>query len=701
MSRNIYKRSNRTGTTSSDILRDPINTLAQLRAYPVTDTLDKTLVYVKEESGVFAYHYDSTGTDDGSEVIEPDSGSGRWIKVIGGDSYTDEAAVDAVATALVQGSNITITYDDPNNTITISGQAGYTDEEARDALANALVAGTNVSIVVDDAGDTITISSTDTNTNQLTTWTITDGTTSTVIAHNDTVEFAGTNGISVSESSGVITIDGSGVSGGVSSITIGAEGTPSGDGSIAWNSGTETLTYTPPDLSLLGSDNLGDHTATQDLDMSNYNVLNSGYIAFNTAVDYDPSEGELVWNSDEKTLDLGQGGATLQIGQEVQVPAVNQTGTAIPNGAAVKATGTTGASGKITVAPMDSSSTGDMPSVFIGIATETIAAGGEGKITTFGKVRGIDTSTYTNGDILWLDPANPGGLTTTQPEAPDLKIAAAYVIYAATAQNGGTIMVRANAGIDLHNNHRVQVANLAGGDLLYWNPVNTRWENTSMNTASSTISLQSDPTTGEPTIDVEPALAAGVYGSTSIGTKIAQITVDSYGRVSNITTGVCTTGDITQLTVSGDSGSFTDTAGSVAFTIAGGTGVTTSVSGSTVTVSAEASAMGTGVLDIGNTTDRSITTTDNIATYYVVKSAGEPGDVAIIAVEEYAEGSMLTIVNKTVASITILSMDKTSTLSAVLTEVTSTGLATATSSMTLASGKAVTYTVDSTGKFLY
>lgn len=40
--------------------------------------------------------------------------------------YTDEMARDAVGTALVAGSNITITVDDPGNTITIAASGGGT-----------------------------------------------------------------------------------------------------------------------------------------------------------------------------------------------------------------------------------------------------------------------------------------------------------------------------------------------------------------------------------------------------------------------------------------------------------------------------------------------------------------------------------------------------------------------------------------------
>jgi len=268
MSRNIYRRSNRTGTTSTDLLRDPIGTIAELRAYPVTDTLDKTLIYVKGESGVFAYHYDSTASDDGSEVIQPASGSGRWIKVIGSDSYTDEEAQDAIFDFLVAGTNITLTHDDAANSLTI------------------------------DAADT--------NTNQLTEWTVSDGSNTSTVAHNDTVEFSGTGGITVSESSKTVTIDGSGISGDTYTLTATQDGS-NVDLTLDASSGTDstvqltagsniTLTRnSATEVTIAASggatDNLGNHTATQDLNMGTHDITGNKLrfvdtSAFSTHPDY-------------------------------------------------------------------------------------------------------------------------------------------------------------------------------------------------------------------------------------------------------------------------------------------------------------------------------------------------------------------------------------------------------------------------------
>jgi hypothetical protein len=97
--------------------------------------------------------------------ITLDVGAGTGITVGASDVAIDitaeaERIRDVIGTALVAGSNITITVNDPGDTITIASAAGYTDEQARDAIGTALVAGSNISITVNDPSDTITIAAT-------------------------------------------------------------------------------------------------------------------------------------------------------------------------------------------------------------------------------------------------------------------------------------------------------------------------------------------------------------------------------------------------------------------------------------------------------------------------------------------------------------------------------------------------------------
>jgi hypothetical protein len=79
--------------------------------------------------------------------------------------FTDERVDDRVNNLLVAGTNITLTYDDTANTLTITGtDTTLSQEQVEDFVDNVLVAGTNVTITYDDTAGTITIASTDTNT---------------------------------------------------------------------------------------------------------------------------------------------------------------------------------------------------------------------------------------------------------------------------------------------------------------------------------------------------------------------------------------------------------------------------------------------------------------------------------------------------------------------------------------------------------
>lgn len=183
--------------------------------------------------------------------------------------------------------------------------------------------------------------------------------------------------------------------------------------------------------------------------------------------------GELAWNEDEQTLDIGKGnGTVLQVGQELSLLVHNDTASTIAEGAGVMYVGTHGASGQLSVAPMVAN--GTFPGhVFLGVTTETIAPGDLGFVTTFGKVRGIDTNAYPEDSILYCDPVNPGGFVTTEPDGPNLKLPVAAVIHSG---NNGVIFVRAATGQFLGDCHDVETSGASNGDVLTWDDAQNRWE---------------------------------------------------------------------------------------------------------------------------------------------------------------------------------------------------------------------------------
>lgn len=177
--------------------------------------------------------------------------------------------------------------------------------------------------------------------------------------------------------------------------------------------------------------------------VTNTSDTNKPVIGFNIANITPPSKGQLAWNQDEQTLDLGLGSVTLQVGQETQVPVVNKTANTIPNGHVVMSTGTLGNSGRITVALANVAQGEAMH--LVGITTTDIPAGAQGVVTVFGKVRAINTTgaaygeTWVDGDILYVKPNNAGALTKVIPRDTEIKVPIATVIKAHT---NGTIFVR-------------------------------------------------------------------------------------------------------------------------------------------------------------------------------------------------------------------------------------------------------------------
>jgi hypothetical protein len=197
-------------------------------------------------------------------------------------------------------------------------------------------------------------------------------------------------------------------------------------------------------------------------------------LQFDVAAAVDVATGQLAWNADEQTLDLGKGGGVvLQLGSEQLMLCRNSTASGIPNGTAVRFAGTLGNSGRLLVAPMVAD--GTYPGyVFFGVTTAAIDPGEDGFVATFGKVRQVNTLAFEEGDILWCDPATPGGLTRVEPAAPNLKLPVAACISKAT---NGIIMVRSDTGRRLQDLHDVEAnGTKANGDTLTWVAANSRWE---------------------------------------------------------------------------------------------------------------------------------------------------------------------------------------------------------------------------------
>lgn len=167
-------------------------------------------------------------------------------------------------------------------------------------------------------------------------------------------------------------------------------------------------------------------------------------VGFDTTNVTTPSAGQMAWNIDESTVDIGLNGGVLQVGQEQLVRVRNNTGSTIVNGTAVMATGTLGNSGRVTVAPANIN--GSTYKYMLGVVTESIAAGADGFCTVFGKVRGIQTNganygeTWVDGDVIYVKDSDGGALTKVVPVGTQVKLPIAIVIK--SHGTNGTLFVR-------------------------------------------------------------------------------------------------------------------------------------------------------------------------------------------------------------------------------------------------------------------
>jgi hypothetical protein len=165
------------------------------------------------------------------------------------------------------------------------------------------------------------------------------------------------------------------------------------------------------------------------------------YISFDTTnVVANPVTGQLTWDTTYNSLGVGLNGGNvvMHVGQDIYYRVRNQTGSTIPVGTVVRFAGSLGNSGILLAAPFIANGTYNSHTV-MGVTSEAIANNADGLVSYFGEVRGINTSAFTDGQILYASPTVSGGFSATKPEFPNNAVSVAAVVNAA---NNGTILVR-------------------------------------------------------------------------------------------------------------------------------------------------------------------------------------------------------------------------------------------------------------------
>ncbi len=171
---------------------------------------------------------------------------------------------------------------------------------------------------------------------------------------------------------------------------------------------------------------------------SNNSVV-TDYIDLNDDPPHLDQARRIVWNNVDQTADLGLDyGVIQQIGQEVYARVGNTTGVTIPNGTVVGFAGST--ANALLVAPYLAD--GTQPTLYIlGVMTHDLPDSGQkGYCTTWGFVRGMNTSAFSAGDVLYASPTVAGAFTNVKPTAPNNVVPLAACITSSTTD--GVIFVR-------------------------------------------------------------------------------------------------------------------------------------------------------------------------------------------------------------------------------------------------------------------
>jgi hypothetical protein len=208
------------------------------------------------------------------------------------------------------------------------------------------------------------------------------------------------------------------------------------------------------------------------LNMTGSKISEVGSVLFNLLNVLSPGEGEINWNSDDGTLQVGMPGGevVMQLGQENTFIAKNISGDEIGNGTPIVITGATGIRPEVDVA----ATTPQATSGSIGIATQDIGNQQNGYITTFGLVRDVDTSDFAKGARLFLSDT-PGELSASLPALGSRKTFIGIVINANV--NEGQIFLSPINIFFLDELSGMNINNPQDGDVLTYHAASGTWIN--------------------------------------------------------------------------------------------------------------------------------------------------------------------------------------------------------------------------------
>ena len=220
--------------------------------------------------------------------------------------------------------------------------------------------------------------------------------------------------------------------------------------------------------------------------------MSAGFMRYDTTPTGTPTDqGTTYWDVDDNTLAIIMNGAIQKVGEDSFYPVKNQTGSTIAKGTNVRFAGTVGSSGRLLIAPFLADGT-FRSSFYMGVTMETIADGDDGKVMWFGRIRGINTNAFNEGNVLYASATSSGGFQTTIPQSPNNIIEVCAVIN--KSSTNGVIFVRPTIAPKITEVEGVKITSPTNGEALVYNSTSGLWENAAVS-GGHTIKSNGTPLT--------------------------------------------------------------------------------------------------------------------------------------------------------------------------------------------------------------
>lgn len=210
------------------------------------------------------------------------------------------------------------------------------------------------------------------------------------------------------------------------------------------------------------------------------------------------SGGGTVWTVDtiQETANVTTGTYTSAPNQALLIKARKASPGTITKGQIVYITGSSGTHLLVELAQANAEATS---AYTIGVAATTITNTSDGFVMQNGRLTGLSTlptSTFADGDTIYLSETTAGGYRTTIPTAPNHGVLIGFAVRTSNG-NAGELDVRIQNYQELEELSDVFVSGIAADDFLKRNATNTRWENATPATVKTALALNNVDNTSD------------------------------------------------------------------------------------------------------------------------------------------------------------------------------------------------------------